>query len=406
MDPGDGAVVGILAGGGSLPREIADAAVAAGHRVAVVGLEGEADAQDFAPLPVTLVNWGQIGRLVSTFRNAGASDLVIVGSVTRPDLTRLRTDLGFWRSLPSIARIVTTGGDDGVLRRVIRFFEHQGFRVVAPAEIAPGLVIGSGALGAHGLPDRLAADVSLGFATVARLAAFDIGQAVVVRAGNVIAIEAVEGTDAMLARIAGKGRGIGGVLVKRPKPGQELRIDMPAVGPATVARCVSAGLEGIVVEAGATLAAERAQLIAAADAAGVFVAGVSAPGGPSAPRYTSGRDEDFALAALQAVRDAAGGSGVVVVRRHVLAVESGEGLMALVQRAAGLRQWGGSMKRRRGVLAIASPDDATPDLIAATAAAGLSALVLPPGTPRMVQDLLMRHGRRHHVALVIPRKVA
>lgn len=383
MQPGTATVVGILAGGGALPREIADAVRGAGGRVVIVGLEGEADAATFLTHDITLVNWGQIGRMIRTFKAKGVTDLVIVGRVSRPDLSRIRTDLGFWSNLPRILRIMAAGGDDNVLRRVVRFFEGHGFRVRGPAEVAPVLVIGEGPLGRHRMSAADGQDVARGREVVARLAAFDIGQAVVVTGGRVVAIEAVEGTDAMLERVAGRHRepGGGGVLVKRPKPGQELRVDMPAIGPETVARVVAAGLSGIAVEAGATLAANRAELLRRADEHGIFVVGVSpGPVAASVKRASSsaGPDADAGIGArvLHALTGLTGSRGVVVVRRHVLAVEAGEGVPALVARAAGLRQWGRKRRgRRRGALVVAALADLRTDDIAAAASAGFERIL-------------------------------
>src|SRR5512134_1157317 len=139
MVGGSKAVVGILAGGGSLPREIADVLFADGQNPVIVGLEGEVRPRDFAGHDFTLVNWGRIGQLLRTFKQKGVTDLVIVGSVTRPDLRAIRTDLGFWWNLPRIFKIVAAGGDDSVLRRVVGFFESHGFVVRGPADVAPAL---------------------------------------------------------------------------------------------------------------------------------------------------------------------------------------------------------------------------------------------------------------------------
>jgi len=389
MQGASASVVGILAGGGSLPREIADAAAAAGRRVVIVGLEGEANAADLAPHDVTIVNWGCIGELVRTFRDRGVRDLVIVGRVSRPDLGAVRTDLGFWRNLPRILKIIAAGGDDNVLRRVVRFFEAQGFRVLGPAEVAPSLVIAQGPLGRHGMPEEAARDAEVGSHVIAGLAPFDIGQAVVVARGRIVAIEGVEGTDAMLARVAAAGaEASGGVLVKRPKPGQELRVDMPAIGPHTIAGAERAGLAGIAVEAGATLAAERAALIREADAGGLFVAGIVSR--PAARRSRTAREDDGAIGldVLAALQPHVPSRGAIVVRRHVLAVETGEGLQALIARAAGLRQWGRRRRgRRRGALAVASAADLDPSLLAAAAQAGYRSIAVAGPCTGDIQSL-------------------
>ncbi len=389
-------VVGIVAGGGSLPREVAEHVVAHGGRVHIVAVSGEADA-DFAPFPTTVVGWGQIGAMVQALRNAGCKDLVIVGSVSRPDLAALRPDLGFWRNLPAIFRIITAGGDDSVLTRVVRFFEGQGFRVAPPGAVAPELIVGDGPLGHIAAPPDAYAGVALGFDVVRALGPFDVGQAVVVARGRIAAIEGAEGTDAMLARV-GAGRrvsgtdGRSGVLVKRPKPGQELRIDLPAIGPDTVRRVGEAGLAGIAVLAQGALAADRAALCALADASGLFVQGFrdleAAKETTSRadwrievlsrrrPKVRQGADATKGAGVLAALAPLATGRAVVVDRGHVLAVESGEGAAVLMARAGSLRQWGKQRIRRRSGVGVLGENADLAHVVVGAAAAGLAGLAV------------------------------
>jgi DUF1009 family protein len=378
---------GILAGGGSLPREIAESVAARGNAVHIVAIDGEADAS-FGTLPLTRVNWGQIGGMLKALKTARAEDLVIVGRVRRPDPLRLRTDLGFYMNLPAIARIVASGGDDSVLRKVVRFFETQGLRVVSPAEAAPELVMGEGPLGAAAPSPEDAADIAKGFALVRALGRHDIGQSVIVTGGAIEAIEGAEGTDGMLARVGLARRAAGaarrGILVKRTKPGQDLRVDMPAIGPETITRVVDTGLKGVAVEAGRVLVALRRETVERADAAGVFVAGCedvramdAVPRDNLADRYSFpalGRvapharhrsDVAKGAAVLESLEPFGVGRAVVVVRGHVLAVEAGEGVGAAVERAVRLRQWGSLPRRRRGVLVVRDAAELSADVIRA-----------------------------------------
>lgn len=396
--------IGILAGGGSIPREVADSIAARGDFVCILGLAGEAsDPFDFMPHPSASVGWGQIGRMIAQLRQWRVEELVIVGRVRRPDLGKVRPDLGLVRALPMIWRIVRAGGDDAVLREVIRFFEGKGLRVVGPGDVAPDLLVGAGALGqvqANAVGD--ARDIALGLDVVARLGRLDVGQAVVVGHGLVEAIEGVEGTDSMLARVAAsRRRGAGGaftrpvgVLVKRPKPGQELRIDLPAIGPETVTRAFEAGLRGIAVLAGRTIAAERAELVRRADAASLFVEGVAAR--DPAPDATKPR-RTIAVIRLAgrapstgAIESAAKGTRVidaltplglvshaVVAGRHVLAVSAGdEDGLTVLERAAGLRQWGLSRRRRHGVAVLRQLGPIGEEVVRAADAAGLEGIVI------------------------------
>ncbi len=365
--------IGILAGGGRLPLMIAESVTARGQGVHIVAIEGEAD-PEIARFPHTWVNWGQIGRMVATLREQGAAELVIAGAVTRPDLWRIRPDAGFFRSLPQIVSLLA-GGDDSVLSRVVRFFEGKGLSVRGVHEVAPDLLAGAGRMGAVDLQQQDRADAELGFAVRQALGAVDAGQAVVVARGKVLAIEGAEGTDAMLSRVAAitSGSAAGtprGVLAKGPKPGQELRVDMPAVGPRTVAQAAAAGLGGVVVEAGAVLVLDRDEAIGVADAAGCAFCGLeprsertTRPAGPTIGRVVGRRrpglrdaaDLETGLATVACLAPYATGAGAVVVRHYILAIEAAEGPTALLERAASLRQWG-LRSRRVGVMVRRAED--------------------------------------------------
>lgn len=387
--------IGILAGGGSLPREIADHITARGDRVHIVAIAGEVD-DDLATFPVTTVGWGQVGGIMRAFKDAGCREIVIVGSVRRPDLGALRPDLGFVWNLPAILRIITAGGDDSVLTRVVRFFEQKGFTVVAPASVAPELLADKGPLGRIAADGAQEQDVALGFSIVRALGPFDVGQAVIVAGGRVLAIEGVEGTDAMMARCAQRQRQRQGkgILVKRPKPGQELRVDLPAIGPATISRAAQAGLAGIAVLAGGALAAERATLVRRADEAGLFVQGfedqptdkqerLHAPHswefakiGRHAPRRRQRIDASKGAAVLWALAPLAPAQVLVVAGQHVIAVEAGEGVVSVLQRAKGLQQWGRWYSARRAGVAVLTQEADLPAAVASAAAAGLAGLAL------------------------------
>jgi UDP-2,3-diacylglucosamine hydrolase len=404
--------IGILAGGGEFPREIAESAAARGCPVHIVAIDGEADG-DFSSFPVTRVNWGQLGGMLRAFKDAGTQDLVIVGHVRRPDLMRLKMDMGFFMNLPAIAKIIAAGGDDGVLRRVVRFFEGHGLTVIGPAMAAPELVIGKGLLGSSTPSERDDRDIELGFSLVRALGPYDIGQSVIVRDGVVEAIEGAEGTDRMLERTAAERRSreirSGGVLVKRTKPGQDLRVDMPAIGPETVARVVEAGLNGIAVEADGVLVTGRFETIHRADEADVFVVG-STDKGSSPDEHQETRDEqclpvsrlgwigirgrhrqDIArgAAVVGTLAPFHAGQAAVVVRRHVLAVEAGEGVAEMLERASRLRQWGRATARRRsGVVVLADARDVSRELVSRVATAGFDGVLLLGGvyTQARVRD--------------------
>ncbi|HEY2616574.1 MAG TPA: UDP-2,3-diacylglucosamine diphosphatase LpxI [Acetobacteraceae bacterium] len=266
--------LGILAGGGRLPGQVAAAARAAGRSVFLVGLDGFADPAVLAPWPHEVVRILAAGRILAALREHGCEDLVLVGPVRRPSLLDLRPDAEGARVLARIGR-AAFAGDDGLLAAVVRVFAEEGFRVLGAHEIL------NEALGPEGLlsraaPDAVAlADIRRGIAVARALGAIDVGQGCVVQQGIVLAVEAAEGTDAMLARclaLAAPGRG--GVLVKLVKPGQDRRADLPTVGPETLRGAAGAGLRGVAFEAGGTILAERDATIAVADAAGLFLLGL------------------------------------------------------------------------------------------------------------------------------------
>jgi hypothetical protein len=273
--------LGIIAGRGPLPCVLAASAVARGLPLHIVAIRGEAR-EEIERFPHTWIKWGEIGKMFAALDNNDCGDLVIIGGVDRPDLTNVRFDLGALKTLPFLLSL-GKGGDDHVLSRIVRFFEDKGYRVHGAGDVAPELLAGAGKLGDKAPSAEAKADTVMGFDVVRALGRFDVGQAAVVVKGHVLAVEAAEGTDAMLARCAalreagraGRG-GRAGVLVKAPKPGQEERVDLPTIGPETVNNAAAAGLAGIAVAAGQVLLAERAATIAAANQLGLFLLGVTA----------------------------------------------------------------------------------------------------------------------------------
>jgi DUF1009 family protein len=269
--------LGILAGGGPLPGRVAAAAAAAGRPVFIVGLEGFAVPAVIAPWPHVFLRMGAVRRILGALREHHCQDLVLIGPVRRPSFLDLRPDADAAKMLARIGRSAFTG-DDGLLSAVIRVLGEEGFRVLGMHEIL------NAALGPRGLltrtgPDATAmADIDRGIAVTRALGVVDVGQCCVVRAGVVIAVEAVEGTDAMLARCGALLDAMGmakpaGVLVKSVKPGQDRRADLPTIGPDTIGHAAAAGLAGIAYDAGGTILAERETCVTRADELGLFLLG-------------------------------------------------------------------------------------------------------------------------------------
>lgn len=265
----------ILAGGGSFPRLVAEAAQAEGRAVVVAAIRGEAEAPIEA-FPHRWVGRGELGAVLRLFREAGARDLVIVGGIRERRLPRLsEIDLGAVWVLLRHLRILRHG-DDGLLRKIARIFETRGLRIVGAAEIAPHLLAEAGHIAGPAPTAQDLADVALGVEAARAHGARDLGQGVIVVDGTVVAREGRAGTDAMLAEHGANRRSDSprqGILVKCPKPAQDLRLDMPAIGPGTIAAAARAGLAGIAIEAGGTLIADRDDLVRRAGEVGVFVWG-------------------------------------------------------------------------------------------------------------------------------------
>lgn len=266
--------LGILAGGGDLPGCVAAAAMASGRNVFVIGLEGFADPEVLLPYCHEFIRMGAAGRIIAALHAHRCQDLVMIGPVRRPSLLDMRPDAGGVAILARIGR-AAFAGDDGLLAAVVRVLGEQGFRVLGAHEILTGLLAPGGLL-SHTAPDAQAmADMRRGICVARALGGVDVGQGCVVQQGIVLAVEAAEGTDAMLARCRDLARtGPGGVLVKLVKPGQDRRADLPTVGVGTIRAAQAAGLRGIAFEAGATLLIDRAATIAEADTRGMFLWGL------------------------------------------------------------------------------------------------------------------------------------
>jgi UDP-2,3-diacylglucosamine hydrolase len=276
--PGAGALA-ILAGGGALPIIVAREAAAAGRAVHMLAIEGSFGDLTRSPCPVTPVAMGKVGGILDALKRNGCTEMVIAGSVERPELRQLKFDLRALMILPTVAGMML-GGDNRLLTIVVRFFESKGYRIVGADDVAPSLLAGTGPLGLVRPSSEGLADMTRGFEIVKALGALDVGQAAVVSNGYTLAVEAAEGTDAMLERVAGLRRARNrltgrrkGVLVKRAKPGQDRRVDLPTIGPRTIELAAAANLAGVGVQSRGVLVIERERVLALADEAGMWVTG-------------------------------------------------------------------------------------------------------------------------------------
>ena len=268
----------ILCGAGAFPVAVAAEARRIGRDPFLIGVVGSTDApiEAFAHVWLRL---GEVGKLFATLKERGIGEIVMIGAMTRPEFADLRLDWGAVKRAADLAQLFRRG-DNGLLVGLGAIFEREGIRIVGAHEVAPELAAPSGLLGARPIAQGDRSDIAFGARMLDSLSEFDAGQGAVVAAGRVLAIEAAEGTDATLARVAelrATGRlrlkGPAGVLVKAPKRGQDLRLDMPAIGPRTMEGAAKAQLKGVALAAGRVLVIDRERCARLADAAGLFVSG-------------------------------------------------------------------------------------------------------------------------------------
>lgn len=278
--PETGSRLGIIAGGGRLPLYVAEAARVHGENPYILALTDESE-QDWTGFDHAVVGVGDYGGLSRIFAREGIGRVVLSGAVRRrPEWREIRPNIRTLLQVPAIIRTLLNGGDDTVLKMVIRLIEANGVRVVGADEIAPELLATEGPIGEM-LPDADdRRDIAAASAAALALGALDVGQGAVAVGGRVIALEGAEGTDQMLERVTALrqegriSRRRKGVLVKLCKPRQDTRADLPSIGADTVRRAAAAGLAGIACEAGRSLVLDRDLLVEEANRAGLFVTGI------------------------------------------------------------------------------------------------------------------------------------
>src|SRR6266487_4232560 len=274
--------IGLIAAGGVMPFAVADSLTARGINPVLFALRGACDPVQVERFRHHWISIGQLGKAAKLFRSENCRDLVFIGTLVRPALSEIRLD---WGTLRVLGRVWAAfrGGDDHLLSGIGRILEQDGFRMVGIRDVAPDLLMPEGCITRIASDESAVADIARGREVLRALSPFDIGQAAVVIEGHVVGVEDIEGTDGLLARVTRlraegriRARAGRGVLVKAPKSSQDLRFDLPTVGPSTVEGAAKAGLAGIAVAAGNTVVADSQAMIEAADKAGLFVTGLSA----------------------------------------------------------------------------------------------------------------------------------
>lgn len=273
--------VGLIAGSGELPMAVIEGCRAAGSDVQVVALLGTPiDLPE--NIQVTVHDAAKLGRITKTLKKSGCTHICFAGKIDRPDFKALKPDFKGLRRLPGVIA-AARHGDDALLSYLLSSFENDGFEIIAPQDLCSNVLMPEGYLGDIIMAAAHRQDSEKACRIARQIGALDIGQAAVVCEGLVLAVEAQEGTDAMLKRIAalpetirGTPKARRGVLAKMVKPGQETRVDLPAIGLRTVELADAAGLAGIVTEGGRSFVFSRETTAAKADAAAMFIAGLPA----------------------------------------------------------------------------------------------------------------------------------
>jgi DUF1009 family protein len=275
--------IAILAGAGQLPIQLLSHLERTGQDVRILAFRGfaEAELQRRAHATVDLLD---LKTIMSTLEGWRPQAVSLVGAVRRPGFSALLSAYSLLRNMHEVKEVIARG-DDQVLRGAVMLLEERGHRVVGAHELAPDLVASRMLTGARqpGGDDHEA--TAFGLELLASLSDFDIGQGAVVHRRHVLAIEGPEGTDRMIRRVRHlrqswfglRRREEGGVLIKAAKRGQDLRVDMPTIGPRTVTEAAKAGLAGIAIGAGSTFVLEQEETLRAADRLGLFLVAVDLP---------------------------------------------------------------------------------------------------------------------------------
>ena len=266
--------LGIIAGGGSIPKKLIDFCHKHGRDYFVLAIEGNADKNLFNDqIPHHWIRLGQAGTGFAKLKEQKVQDLVMIGTIKRPSFFDIIPDI---RTAAFIAKIGAKAlGDDSLLKALVNEIESEGILVKGIHDVLPEILAKKGVIGKYKPSKEALIDIKRGIEVATELGKLDVGQAVVVQQGLVLGMEGIEGTDGLITRCkACKRKGFGGVLVKLRKPQQDMRIDLPTIGPVTVLNAKQSGLEGIVVHAENGLIVDEQEVIKLANKNGLFVIGV------------------------------------------------------------------------------------------------------------------------------------
>ena len=265
--------LGLIAGSGMMPVEIIRHCNKHEIPIFVIGLEPFASAEQLAEAPHIFAKIGEAGKMIKALRENKVHDIVLAGGIKRPSFKELIPD---WEGMKIVAKLAMKKmSDDNLFRAVIDEVESRGFKIVGIEEVVPEMLFQEGVYGKVKPSKDDMSDIERGWTVAKAIGAVDVGQAVVVQEGLVLAMEAIEGTDMMLARAASLRKdGKKPIMVKVLKPGQDMRVDLPAIGLQTMDLFIKHGIGGIAVEAGGILLIEKEAVIKKADENGIFIIGL------------------------------------------------------------------------------------------------------------------------------------
>ena len=265
--------LGLIAGGGMMPVEIIRHCNKHNRPIFVVGLEPFADEVQLSEAPHIFAKIGEAGKILKAFGENNVHDIVFAGGIKRPSFKELIPD---WEGMKILAKLAMKKmSDDNLFRVLIDEVESRGFKIVGIEEVVPEMLFQEGVYGKVKPSKDDMNDIERGWTVAKAIGAVDVGQAVVVQEGLVLAMEAIEGTDQMLARAASLRKdGKKPIMVKVLKPGQDMRVDLPAIGLQTIDLFIKHNIGGIAVEAGGILLIEKDAVIKKADENGIFIIGL------------------------------------------------------------------------------------------------------------------------------------
>jgi len=269
--------LGMIAGGGMMPVEIINHCNAIGREIFVIGIEPFAKEEELKDAPHIYAKIGEAGKMLKAFKNNNVYEIVLAGGIKRPSFKEMIPD---WEGVKIVTKLaVKRMSDDKLFRAVMDEIESRGFKVVGIEEVVPDMMFSEGIYGSVKPTADDMDDIKRGITVAKALGAVDVGQAVVVQEGMVLAVEAIEGTDMMLSRASMlRKEGKAPIMVKVLKPGQDMRVDLPAMGLQTIEQLKKYGIKGMAVEAGGILLIEREAVIKMADKEGIFIIGVRISG--------------------------------------------------------------------------------------------------------------------------------